>query len=94
MILLVARIVDQSDGAFQQTLLMPKMLVNIHSLTGSTAFFLPGDVVFHFPYQQRKPSKKVLCSFDILVSASATASMPGTSQLLFGSSVLIGPDTY
>jgi hypothetical protein len=52
MILLVARIVDQSDGAFQQTLLMQKMFVIIHSLTGSKFFFLSGDAVFRFPYQQ------------------------------------------
>lgn len=52
MIRLVARIVDQSDGAFQQTLLMQKTLVNIHSLTGLTVFFLSSVAVFRFPYQQ------------------------------------------
>jgi hypothetical protein len=52
MIRLVARIVDQSDGAFQQTLLIQKMLVNIHSLNRSTIFFLSSIVVFRFPYQQ------------------------------------------
>ena len=52
MVRLVARIVDQSDGAFQQLFLCKKLLVDIHSLTGSTVFFLSGDVVFRFPYQQ------------------------------------------
>jgi hypothetical protein len=52
MIRLVARIVDQSDGAFQQALLMQKTLVNIHSLAGLTVFFLSNVVVFRFPYQQ------------------------------------------